>query len=84
VRTNIAGFIGMLNRIHHVAGVRHEYWLINVWGWFVGLVSAGIFVLGATGIYMWFKTKRERSWGLALLVLGLGFSVPVIVLLRMA
>jgi hypothetical protein len=82
VRTSTANFIGMLNRIHHVAGVRHEYWLINVWGWLVAVVSIGLFVLGASGIYLWFHIKRERSIGLALLVLGLGFSLPVIVLLR--
>src|SRR6185295_19408306 len=31
VRDNRAGFIGMLNRLHHINGVRHDYWLINVW-----------------------------------------------------
>src|SRR5947207_6482906 len=30
VRDNRAGFIGMLNRLHHVNGMRHDYWLINV------------------------------------------------------
>jgi hypothetical protein len=84
IRVNTANFIGMLNRIHHVAGVHHDYWPVTLWGWFVPLVSVGLFVLGASGIFLWFKTKRERSIGLALLVLGLGFSVPVIVLLRLA
>lgn len=35
----------------------------------MGLVSAGLLVLGATGLYLWFVRKKERKLGIALLVL---------------
>ena len=82
VKTNTAGFIGMLNRIHHVAGVNHEYALINIWGWLVPLVSVMLFVLGATGVYMWFKLYNERVIGIVLLSATLAYTLTIIVMLR--
>jgi hypothetical protein len=84
VRDNHAGFMGMMNRIHHAAGVRHEYWLINAWGWLVGMVSLALIILGATGIYLWFKLYKERLAGSILLAIGLVYSVSVLVMLRIA
>jgi hypothetical protein len=84
VRDNHAGFMGMMNRLHHVAGVKHEYWLINAWGWLVGIVSLGLMVLGATGIYLWFKLYKERLVGGILLALGLVYSVSLLIMLRTA
>src|SRR6266702_7490542 len=81
VRDNHAALIGMLNRIHHVAGLRHEYWLINVWGAFVGLVSLALMVLGATGIYLWFKIYKERVVGGIMLAVGLMYSASLLVML---
>lgn len=84
IRTNVASFMGLLNRIHHIAGVWHDYALINVWGVFIGLVSAGLLVLGLTGIYLWFKIHSEWLIGGVLLAIGLGYGLTLIVLLRMA
>ena len=84
IRTSRAGFIGMLNGIHHAGGLWHDYGLLNVWGVFVGLVSAGLIVLGATGIYLWFKIHSERRIGAALLALSLGYGITVMILLRTA
>jgi hypothetical protein len=76
--------MGMLNRIHHVGGVWHEFTLTNIWGFFVGVVSVSLLVLGATGIYMWFKLHQERVIGTILLVVGLGYGLTLIVLIRTA
>jgi hypothetical protein len=84
IRTSRAGFIAMLNRIHHVGGLWHDYGLLNVWGVFVGLVSAGLIVLGATGIYLWFKIHSERSIGAVLLASSLVYGITVMILLRTA
>ena len=84
VRVSTAGFMGLLNRIHHVGGVRHGYWLINAWGVCVGLVSATLIVLGASGIYLWFKTHGERLVGAILLAINLGVCVTLLVLIRTA
>ena len=84
VRTNTANFMGMLNRIHHLGGVWHEYSLLNVWGVFVGAVSATLILMGITGIYLWFKFYNERVIGLVLLVISLGYSITLMVLIRTA
>jgi hypothetical protein len=84
VKTNTAGFMGMLNRIHHIGGLWHEYALINVWGALVGVVSASLVVIGITGVYLWFKIHTERVIGLVLLAVSLGYSVTLMVLIRTA
>ena len=84
VRTSTAGFMGMLNRIHHIAGLWHDYGLINVWGAVVGVVSAMLLVVGLTGVYLWFKIHTERVTGAVLLAGALGYSLTLIVLIRMA
>jgi len=77
-------FIGMLNRLHHVQGLWHQYWLINAWGFFVGLASVSLILLGLTGIYLWFKIHAERLAGAILLAASLGYSLALMVLLRSA
>lgn len=83
IRENRAGFIGLLNRIHHIGGLWHEYWLINLWAGFVGFVSLALFVIGGTGIYMWFKLHKERVIGSILLGVSLAVSLSLIVLIRL-
>ena len=84
VRTNRGGFMEMINRIHHLAGLRHEYELLNVWGFFVGFVSVALFALGATGVYLWFKHYNERVIGMILLGISLAYGLTLIVLVRVA
>ena len=84
VKVSTAGFMGMLNRIHHLAGLGHDFGLINAWGVCVGLVSAALILLGATGIYLWFKIHSERVIGVVLLAINLGICVTLLVLIRTA
>jgi hypothetical protein len=84
IRSNVAGFMGMLNRIHHVAGLWHEYTLTNLWGAFVAITSVLLIVLAATGIYLWFAIHTERVTGFILLAASLGFSLTLMALIRTA
>jgi hypothetical protein len=84
IRTNVAGVMGMLNRIHHVAGLWHEYTLTNVWAVFVAITSILLVILALTGIYLWFKMHSERVIGAILLAVSLGFSLTLMVLIRSA
>jgi hypothetical protein len=47
-------------------------------------VALGLIGLSVTGIYLWFKIHTERVTGLVLLAISLGYSLPLIVLMRMA
>ncbi len=84
IRQAVAPFQGMLNRLHTISGLWHEYSLLNFWGGLVGLASLGMLVMGATGVYLWFKLYNERAIGVVLLVISLGYSLTLIVLMRVA
>ena len=82
IRTSVAPFMGMLNRIHHLAGFHSAAFVMDVWGGWVVAVSLCLFVLGLTGIYMWFRLKKERLIGTVLLAVSLGYSLTLILLIR--
>jgi len=84
VRTSVANIMGMLNRIHHIGGLWHDFTLTNIWAVFVGLVSVALILLSLTGIYLWFKIHTERVVGVILLTLSVGYSLTLIVLIRTA
>jgi hypothetical protein len=82
IKTSVAGTMGMLNRLHHWAGFWHEPSSMKAWAAFVAVVSLGLLLLGASGIYMWFTRRPERRIGIALLTINLIFAVTVLTLLR--
>ncbi|MFN7992546.1 MAG: PepSY-associated TM helix domain-containing protein [Bryobacteraceae bacterium] len=82
VKTRVNGVVGIMNRLHHLAGVTHEDRAFNAWGWLLGAVSIALLAIGASGIYLWFKLHAERVIGVVLLAVSLGFSLTLIVLLR--
>ncbi len=64
LRTSVAGVIGMLNRLHHAAGLWHDYLPLKLWAVLCGLVSIATIGLGVTGLCMWWARKQERKWGI--------------------
>ena len=84
IRISKAGLMGMLNRIHHIAGLDYEYLPTKLWAYFVVLVSLSLMVMAVTGIYLWFKLHQERVAGSILLAISLGYSLTLMVLIRMA
>jgi hypothetical protein len=83
VRTSKANFIFLLNRLHQVHGLSHEYWLTDVWGVFVGIISVALIGMSLTGIYMWFKLHKERAIGGAILAVSLIYGVGLMIAIRM-
>jgi len=83
IKTNVANWIGMLNRIHHIGGLWHEFSLINVWSGFVALVSVSLILIAFSGICLWFKLHKERLIGSVLLAGGLIYGLGLLVLLRL-
>lgn len=72
----------LLNRLHHLAGVDHQYGWLNIWGWTVCLISILLFTLSATGIYLWFRIHGEIVVGLILLTTSLSYSIVLLFALR--
>ncbi len=84
IRSSVSGFVGMLNRLHHAAGLRHEYIPLQLWGILAALVSVALLGLGVTGIWMWWLRKQERKWGIILLTANLLYAVTLLVMMRAA
>ena len=82
VRTNRLAFTGMLMGMHFTYGFWHEYSMINLWSGVLLLTSIALFLMGASGIYLWFKTYEERRIGSILLAGGLIFAVALMVFVR--
>lgn len=82
VKTSVAGFMGMLNRLHHAGGLWHEVTALNLWGAAVGIVSVSLLLLGASGLCMWFIRRTERRTGAVLLATNLVVVITLIVLMR--
>lgn len=82
VTTRTMNWMGTLIRMHVIAGVDQGSWIYDFWGWLVVLTSAALLLLGATGVYLWYKTLSERRVGLALIAAGTLFSVTLLVWIR--
>ncbi len=84
VRSHTRGFLAMLNRIHHIAGMSHGYGPVDAWGTLVLIVSIMLIAIGVTGIYLWFHVHRERTIGIVLLGLNLAICLTLLFLIRTA
>ncbi|HEV2688166.1 MAG TPA: PepSY-associated TM helix domain-containing protein [Bryobacteraceae bacterium] len=82
IKTFTAGFIGMLNRLHHAAGFWHNYWPTNLWSGFVAWASVAIILLGLTGVCLWFTRRQDRVAGPILLAANLAISLTLLFLIR--
>ena len=82
VVTRRQGFSGMMTALHTAHGLWHENAWFNVWGVMVLLTSLGLFAIGGTGVYLWFKTYEERRIGSALVVVGLAYGLVTMYLVR--
>jgi hypothetical protein len=84
LKTSVAGAVGMLNRLHHAAGLYHEPLSLKLWAIAVALVSAALVLLGATGLYMWFTRRVERRTGFVLLGLNAAITIVLLTWMRIA
>lgn len=84
VTTSVSGAMGMLNRLHHAAGLWHEPRPLQLWGGAVAVVSVALLLLGASGIWMWFVRRSERRLGVVLLAMNLTIAGALLVAMRLA
>jgi hypothetical protein len=70
LRITDSGLLGMLNRIHQMRGLWHEWGAYNLWAMLLAMVGAAILTLGATGVYLWWKTNRNHRWSGAVLAVS--------------
>jgi hypothetical protein len=83
IKTSTTGLFGVLSNMHeHSGGVGHDDWLANLLGFMVGATSCFLLILGATGLYLWFKLHKERATGMILLSVNLAIAVALIGYIR--
>jgi hypothetical protein len=84
IKTRRQGFLETLVQLHTNHGFWHDFVPSNAWSLLTVLGSAGLFLLGATGIYLWFCHHEERLIGGVILAVGLVYSLTSLVLSRAA
>lgn len=84
IQTRRQNFLETLVQLHVNHGFYHDFLPANAWALLSLLGSIGLFLLGATGIYLWYCHHEERVIGSVLLVVGLVYGVTTLVLSRMA
>jgi len=53
----------VLERLHRRRGYNHPYALEDTWGFTVDVACAGIIIWVASGLIMWWRLPRLRTWG---------------------
>jgi hypothetical protein len=84
IETRRHNFLETLVQLHVNHGFYHDFLPANAWALLSFVGSIGLFLLGATGIYLWFCHHEERVIGSVLLVVGLVYGITTLVLSRMA
>ena len=83
INTRRQGLLQMLVQLHVNHGFWHDFLPSNAWSLLTVLGSIGLFLLGATGVYLWFCHHEERVIGGVILAVGLIYSLTTLVLSRM-
>ncbi|MCC7500145.1 MAG: PepSY-associated TM helix domain-containing protein [Bryobacterales bacterium] len=84
LQTLASPFIGVLNRLHHAAGMaHHDYLPLTMWGVLVALASMATVTLAGTGVWMWWLRRQQRRSGLILVGANLAFTLAVFLILRL-
>ena len=84
IQTRRHGALETLVQLHTNHGLWHEFLPSQAWAMVSLLGSIGLFLLGASGIYLWFCHHEERLIGSVILVVGLIYSLTTLVLSRAA
>ena len=84
IRESRWGVMVWLGRLHHDAGLWWDEGAMNVWGVFVLVTSLAMFVLGSTGIYLWWKLGIERRTGVVLLFGSVVYTLGLVLSIRLA
>jgi hypothetical protein len=83
VKTRRFSAVETLVQLHTNHGFHHEHLPTQIWSAISFLSSAGLILLGLTGIYLWFAHHKERVIGSVLLGFSLVFGIVALVLTRM-
>jgi hypothetical protein len=68
---------GKMSALHHFTGVsmehaerQRDWWITRLWSLAMDAVALGLLVLVITSLYLWWKLKKNRALGFAMLALS--------------
>jgi hypothetical protein len=79
IDTRRYNFYETMVQLHVNHGFWHDYFPSNAWAFLSVGASLGLILLGATGIYLWYRLGTDRTVGFALIAVG--FIAPVAALI---
>ncbi|MBK9168979.1 MAG: hypothetical protein IPM24_16120 [Bryobacterales bacterium] len=82
LRTRRFSFYETMVQLHVTHGFWHDFFSSTIWALLSLTGSIALLVLGATGIYLWYRHPAERTVGSVLIALGLVVPVAALVLSR--
>ena len=82
VKSRRYNFFEALVQLHVNHGLWHDFWPSQVWSALTFLTSIALFLLGGTGIYLWFVNYQERVLGGAIFAVGLVWGLTALYLCR--
>jgi hypothetical protein len=79
IKTRRYNFFETLVQLHVNHGFWHDYFATNAWALLSLCASIGLILLGATGIYLWWRLGTDRTIGFILIAVG--FLMPAAALI---
>ena len=84
IKTRHWNFLETLVQLHVNHGFWHDFMPSQLWAILSFTSSAGLLLLGASGIYLWFKNNNERLIGGIILLVSSVYGLTTLILTRMA
>ena len=69
---------GLAHGLHRLHGYRGG-WAYWIWAAFMDLASAAMILFAVSGVYLWWKTTRNKLPGVLCLGLGISFTTAIVV-----
>jgi len=78
--TQDAGFVGTLIMLHKVRGYDDQV-LFDVYALFCDLSGVSMILFAVSGVYLWWKRTRNRSWGIVCLGASCAYGLGMVLYL---
>jgi hypothetical protein len=79
-RENLAGTLVQMHRIH---GYAHGA-LFNIWVFLNDLASFSCILFALTGVYLWWKSVKQKLWGILALTASTSYTIAILLYLLYA
>jgi hypothetical protein len=83
VTTQRVGLVGTLIMLHKVNGY-DDQWLFDAYALFCDLAGLSMILFALSGVYLWWKRAKNRTWGILCLAASCAYAAAVLLHLAYA